>query len=79
MEIFRPKAPKLIPDGKGGFRDETNEEYRARRKKELEEYDEIQIERIMKSGFTRKQAEYLCNIEKGITNAAKTYVPPPRY
>jgi len=79
MAIARPYNPKLIDDGKGGFRPETVEEREARRKRECEERESIEIEKIMKSGFNRTQAEYLRYLERKIHTASHTWRPPPVY
>ena len=71
------RIPKIIDDGKGGFREETWREEKARIEKEQNEKYEKNITEIMKSGFTRNQAEYLYKLETRCMNKAGEYVPPP--
>ena len=79
MALVRGPNLKLIPDGKGGWKEETYEEYRKRREEERKHRYEEAISRIIERGFTREQAEYLKELEDSISEAAHTYTPPPRY
>ena len=69
MAVFHPRIPKIIPDGKGGFREETLAEEKERLKKGHELEVEKQIKRIMDKGFDRTQAKYLYDLELSIKGA----------
>lgn len=77
MQAKRDMKKKMITDSEGKKRWETDEELDVRLKKEVEEREKTAIEDIMKIGFTRKQAEYLRQLEIKIHTAAHSHVPYP--
>ena len=56
-----------------------SKEQKERRIQEYIKQEQEAIERIMKLGFTKQQAEYLRHLEHEISKAATTYVPPPMF
>jgi len=69
---------KVVKDDDGKIlRLETDEELKNRLAIEKRREEERNIKRIMEHGFTRQQASYLRLLEQSISEAARTYVPPP--
>ena len=61
------------------FYEPESEEQKERRIQEYVKQEQEAIKRILKLGFTKKQAEYLRHLENEISKSARTYVPPPMY
>ena len=74
MILYHRPDLKLIPTKDGGFRAETMEEYNIRIEKERKYRYNQNISRIMERGFTRKQAEYLFELENDIRETGRELI-----